>query len=456
MAAPIPIGVSYDVGSVNVLLVSTYELGHQPLHVASPAAALGEAGHEVRIVDLSVHKLNREDLEWCDGLAFSAPMHTAMRLAAQTARAVKTAIPHLPICAYGLYAGFGPEKGESPINHTISGEYESGLLRWADAIDRGSPPPPSQIVELGKTRFRLPARSSLPALDQYAHLQLGADRRKVGYVEASHGCRHRCRHCPIPAVYDGKIRIVDEDIVLEDIAQLVDMGARHITFGDADFLNAPAHSLRVVRSLHSRQPQLTFDVTTKVELIVRHASLWAELAASGLLFVVSAFETTNNQILDLLAKGHTLADEEAAIELLRGEGIEIRPTWLPFTPWTTLDDLHDIVRFLAEKDLVGNVDPVQLTIRLLIPKGSLLLEVPDLVPYLGAYDPALLGWQWHAADPRVDALHARLTELLDRGLNAGLENGEMFAVLAGEIMELPDYSIPIAEGRPRLTEPWFC
>ncbi len=449
--------MAYDVGLVKVLLASTYEMGHQPLHVASPAAALRGAGHEVRTLDLSIDRLARADLDWSNCLAFSVPMHTAMRLALQTARRVKKSFPEMPICVYGLYAHFGPPDDASPIDHAIAGEYEPALVGWVDSIERGHDAPSgSQPLELGKTESRVPVRTGLPGLDRYAHLQVGGDHAKVGYVEASHGCRHRCRHCPIPAVYDGRVRIVDESTVLSDIDQLVDLGARHITFGDADFLNAPAHSLRVVRALHARHPGLSFDVTTKVELIVRHPSLWSELAASGLLFVVSAFESTNNHILALLDKGHTRADEAAAVDILRAAGIEIRPTWLPFTPWTSLEDLRDMVRFLDEHDLTGNVDPVQLTIRLLIPQGSLLLGLPDLVPYLDAYDDEMLGWRWHAADPRVDALQERLAEIHERGVADSLPIGELFMMLAGEIMGSGARLAAVAEGRPRLTEPWFC
>ena len=447
--------MTYDVGSVKVLLVSTYELGHQPWHIASPAAALTEAGHEVRTADLSVQDLNDRDLEWCEGLALSVPMHTAMRLAYRVARRVRASHPGLPICAYGLYAGLGWEAGDS-IDHALIGEYEPGLLRWVEKLGRGRTAARKIQVELGKTTFRVPDRSTLPDLDRYAHLQIGDDHRQVGYVEASHGCRHRCRHCPIPAAYDGRVRVVDEATVLTDVDQLVKRGARHITFGDADFFNAPAHSLRVVRQMHNRHPEVTFDVTTKVELIIRHARHWAELAASGLAFVVSAFETTNDHILGLLDKGHTLADEVAAVELLRSYDIEARPTWLPFTPWSSLEDLRDIVRFIGEHDLAGNVDPVQLTIRLLIPEGSLLLGVPDLLPYLGTYDRELLGWQWRAADPRVDALNERLIRLLGQGVQDGLNNQQLLNILGGEIMGSSEYSLIVPEGRPRLTEPWFC
>lgn len=442
---------------MNILLASTYELGHQPLHVASPAAALRAAGHEVRTIDLSVERLTRPDLDWSDGLAFSVPMHTAMRLAVRTAHRVARSVPDLPICAYGLYAGFGPPAPGSPFGRTIAGEYEPALVEWATSVaaPQSNRSFPTQ-TELGKTGFRIPLRSGLPSLDQYAHLQTGDQHRQVGYVEASHGCRHRCRHCPIPAVYDGRIRIVDEGTVLEDVDQLVEMGAGHITFGDADFLNAPVHSLRVARALHARHPGVTFDITTKVELIVRHASLWSELAASGLLFVVSAFETTNDRILALLDKGHTRSDEETAVAILRAENTEIRPTWLPFTPWTSLDDLREMVLFLAENDLSGNVDPVQLTIRLLIPRGSLLLELPELIPYLDEYDEELLGWQWHSADPHVDVLSRRLVALHESGLAAAQEPEEIYARLASEILGVPAYPVAVAEGRPRLTEPWFC
>ena len=152
------------------------------------------------------------------------------------------------------------------------------------------------------------------------------------------------------------------------------MGARHITFGDPDFLNGRRHSLAIVRALHERFPELTFDCTTKVEHVLEHADVWEEMAASGCLFVVSALESVNDEILARLDKGHTTAEAVLALDLLREHGIETRPSFMPFTPWTTPRDVLEIVDFVAAHDLVANVDPVQYTIRLLVPEGSLLLE----------------------------------------------------------------------------------
>src|SRR3989440_1991343 len=321
---------------MRLLLVSTYELGHQPLHVASPAAALRRAGHDVRCVDRSVERWDRAAVDWAEAVAFSVPMHTAMRLAMRAAQAVRRARPGLPICFYGLYAPVSRDLTLGRLaDRLIAGEYEPALVAWASSGAGG------ETTDLGRHGFDVPARDLLPPLQTYAHLALGGEERLVGYVEASHGCVHKCRHCPVPVVYDGRIRVVPEDVVLADVEQLVAMGARHITFGDPDFLNGRKHSLSVVRAMHERFPDLTFDCTTKVEHILEFAGVWPELARDGCLFVTSALECMNDAILARLDKGHTRADAANAVALLREHGVELRPSFLPFTPWTTGQDLRD-------------------------------------------------------------------------------------------------------------------
>ena len=456
---------------MRVLLISTYELGHQPLHVASPAARLRRAGHDVRCLDLSVEPWDLEALGWAEAVAFSVPMHTAMRLAMRAAAAARRARPELPICLYGLYAPVSRDLTVGVLaDRVIAGEYEAALLAWVDGLAGGGQAaagPGEPLVQLGRGSFELPARDLLPPLERYAHLAIAGEERLVGYVEASHGCVHRCRHCPVPAVYDGRIRIVGQDVVLADIARLVAQGARHITFGDPDFLNGVRHSLRIVGAMHERFPDLTFDCTTKVEHILEHERVWEELAGAGCLFVVSALEGVNDEILERLDKGHTTEQASGAIALLRAHGIETRPSFLPFTPWTTLDDVQDILDFVAAHDLIGNVDPVQYTIRLLLPQGSLLLDHPELQAHLGPYDPDLLTYTWAAADPKTDKLQARLATLVGQSLTAGEPIATIFSRVRAATYEAAGRAHGPArkpqpllsgslEGRPRLTEPWFC
>ena len=143
---------------------------------------------------------------------------------------------------------------------------------------------------LAKLPFPVPSRAQLPSLERYARLERDGRRELVGYVEASRGCKHHCRHCPIPPVYGGRFFIVPREVCLADIRQSVTAGARHISFGDPDFLNGPGHALALARSLHAEFPEVTFDFTAKVEHLLRQRARLLELAALGCVFIVSAVE----------------------------------------------------------------------------------------------------------------------------------------------------------------------
>ena len=196
---------------------------------------------------------------------------------------------------------------------------------------------------------------------------------------------------------------------------MVEAGAQHISFGDPDFLNAPPHSRRIVAALHARFPDVTFDCTVKVEHVLRHADLWPAFAAAGCVFVVSAFESVDDRVLARLDKGHTAADAAEAVDVLRAAGIDVRPSWLPFTPWTTRDDMVALLDFVYDHDLVDCVDPVQYSVRLLLPRGSLLLEHPDLTPFVGPWNDERSTFTWVHPDPAIDALQRTLSTLVEHG-----------------------------------------
>lgn len=445
---------------MNVLLISTYELGRQPVHVASPAAALKSAGHEVRALDLSVEALDESVVAWADVVAISTPMHTATRVAVDLARAIRASRPELPIASYGLYASAAiDENGAMPFDRAIVGEYERALVEWVAAPAAGEP----VTLHLTRGGFETPDRAALPSLDKYAQLSVDDELRLVGAVEASHGCLHRCKHCPIPAFYDGTFRVVNVDAVIADIDQLVAQGATHITFGDPDFLNGPAHSLRILDEMHRMHPSLTFDCTVKVEHILRHRDMWAQMAEYGCLFVVSAFESMSDRVLALLDKGHTAADSAAAVHVIRDAGIDIRPSWLPFTPWTTRADVDAMFRFISAHDLIESTDPVQMGIRLLIPRGSLVMGIEGVDAFVGGYDADGLTYTWTSSDPELDSLSHELLAIADQGAQRQEPIAEVFlkqwvAVVRDSSLEPPVLGIDAGstEGRPKLTESWFC
>ncbi len=448
-----------------VLLISCYELGHQPFAIASASAALAAAGFAAACADASIEAPTDDAVTRARVVAISVPMHTALRLGVALARRVRALNERAHICLFGLYATLNARfLLEGIADSVIGGEFEVALVQLAEKLDRNEAVASEAPPVLHRLTFHTPERSGLPALDRYARL-LGpgaGEERLVGYVEASRGCLHRCRHCPITPVYEGRFFIVPQHIVLADAAQQVARGARHMTFGDPDFLNGPKHALAVATLLHAAHPEVTFDVTVKVEHILEHRHVFVELARLGCIFVVSAIESLSPRVLDELAKGHSKEDIVEALRITREAGIALRPSLVAFTPWTTLEDYVEQCDFIFEHGLVEHVDPIQLAIRLLLPPRSAVLSQPRERPWLDELDPAAFGYAWHHPDPRMDRLHADVTVIVDRASSAHAPAVETFR----RIRETAYHALgrtPPADAEPtagpfvpRLTEPWFC
>ena len=449
-----------------VLLVSTYELGHQPFGLAEPAAMLRECGALVRTMDLAVECLDEDVFRGAGLIAFYVPMHTATRLAARMIPKVRSWNPTAHIAAYGLYAPMN----EIYLRHlgvqtVLGGEFEEGLVALTQRLERGVEAAPGEQLEprvsVARQDFVIPDREGLPSLDRYAYLRLpNGDRRIAGYVEASRGCKHLCRHCPVVPVYNGRFRIIPLEIVLGDVRQQAAAGARHITFGDPDFFNGPTHALRIVRAVHEEFPDLTYDVTIKVEHLLAHAKLLPMLNETGCLFVTTAVEFVDDRVLAILEKGHTREDFFQVVQLFDEVGLSLAPTFVAFTPWITLDGYLDLLNVIAELGLIRSVAPVQLTIRLLIPPGSRLLELPEVRALVGALDEAALVYPWSNPGPKVDRLHMQVRTLVQQG--ATQPTDQIFGEIWRAAHELAGYPVPAvpAKGAPvapaQLSEPWYC
>ena len=448
-----------------ILLVACYELGHQPLAVAWPGAFLERAGYAPAVMDVSVEPFDAERVKHAKLVAISVPMHTALRLGVAVARRVRRLNPTCHVAFYGLYATLNASHLLGGIADSVmSGEIETALVDLVRALDRaGHVVTAEPLRVLAKLDFPAPSRASLPSLKKYAHLERNGGLELVGYVEASRGCKHLCRHCPIPPVYGGRFFVVPIEVLLADVRQQVDAGATHITFGDPDFLNGPGHALAAARALHAEFPALTFDFTAKVEHVLRHRDHLAELARMGCAFIVSAAESLSDAVLSSLHKGHTRADIETAVRLAAEAGITLRPTWVAFTPWTTLDDYRELLDFVEERGLVDAVDPVQYSIRLLVPPGSLLLESAAMRPFLGELVEEQFYYRWTHPDPRMETLHAEVVALVadaaDRREDAALTFQRVRELAERTAGLTPRPISPLDSKRrrpPRLTEPWFC
>jgi radical SAM superfamily enzyme YgiQ (UPF0313 family) len=452
-----------------VLLISTYDLGRQPFGLASPAAWLRKLGAEVTCLDLAVEPLDELLVGDADLVAFFLPMHTATRLAIGHVARVRALAPWARIACYGLYAAMNEAfLRRLGVEYVLGGEFEAGLAslveRIASAAPRAVVPQIEPSVSLVRLPFEVPDRRGLPGLERYAHVH---DRdggiRTTGYVEASRGCKHRCRHCPVVPVYDGHFRVVPREVVLEDVRRQVAAGAMHVTFGDPDFWNGIGHAIPLVRALHAEHPRLTYDVTIKIEHLLRHREHLATLAETGCLFVTSAVESIDDRVLARLDKGHTRADFETAVALTREHGLTLNPTFVAFHPWITLEGYRELLATLERLDLVDHVAPIQLAIRLLIPAGSRLLELPEVQAIAGPFEEASLVHPWTHAVPEVDRLQREIQSHVAAEAHRASRR-DLFEWAFERVETALSGRAPLRRERPAraaacvpyLTEAWYC
>jgi radical SAM superfamily enzyme YgiQ (UPF0313 family) len=406
---------------IDIALVSTYEGGMQPLGLATAAAHLLSAGHHVKCCDSFIAAPSLEDLCHQDLVAFSIPLFESVEPAINLFSQTRQLRANLPIVFYGTYAMLNREallaKGADGV---ILGDWEGVLVDVAAHISDGIGLDES-ITGLATCRglaapvylrrgHMVPERSVLPALSNYSYSE--AVKRigsgvVVGNVETARGCRFSCSYCSVFAASKQTVTVFPESVVLADIAQVAKLGATHVCFADAEFLNAPAHALRIVSQMHEAFPDMTFDFTTRADLIAEDPGRIDQIVSCGGKFVTTAFEFPKQEVLNAINKQFTVKTLKRALEVCRTAGLGINPTFLLFNPWISFEDLESFSQFLLENNLENEVDPIQLQTRLWLYKGSPLLRSPEVQSKIESENQ--FNYEWRHSDPDVEQVFKIVT-----------------------------------------------
>lgn len=449
-----------------IVLISPYDLGRQPFALAEPAAVFGQAGYEVKCLDLSQQKLTEDVLATASIIYVYLSMLTATRIASEAMPRIKQMAPAAKIAVYGWYAPVNEKflRGIG-VDAVFGGESEEDMLAFANTVSTQQDHPASSesVVNLSRIDFLVPDRKSLPTLDKYAQLVMPDESRRImGFTETTRGCKHLCRHCPVVPVYKGRFYAVPAEIVLEDIRQQVAVGAQHISFGDPDFLNGPRHAKRIIEAMHEEFPTLTYDAVIKIEHLIKFPDYLPFLRDSGCILVTTAVESVDDKILEYLDKGHTAVEFEQVVGLMSEHDIALAPTFIPFTPWTTISNYIELLDKIAELKLIMCVNPVQLSLRLLIPSGSRILELPKEQTCITEFNPASLGYTWIHRDTEVDALQENIRHWTEKAESRNLSRLEIFngirqiALKAAGREESDVTADQCGDTVPAHSESWYC
>ncbi|TWA87890.1 radical SAM superfamily enzyme YgiQ (UPF0313 family) [Azospirillum brasilense] len=404
----------------NVLVVSSFEGGYQPNTAISAVTALNRNGYHARLLDTYVEGFAEEALDDAEVIAVSMPLFDSLNAGLQVIERARERNPDATVVHFGQYATLNAGRLPGRYgDYTVVGEWEQPLVNLARHVLDGADLDHTGLADteaarsgrvphpyLARGKIALPDRSLAPALVKYPQPQvekLLGGLHVVGGVEATRGCHHRCTYCSVYAAYDGKVVMIGDDIVVEDVRNLIGQGMTHLTFTDAEFFNSKNHGVRILRRLHEAFPALTYDFTTRVDHILEHPDLFREMAGLGVRFVTSALEFPNQRVLDIVAKEITVEDIEAAIAQLHAVGITLNPTFIMYNPWVSKQDIVSFTDFVARNGLENVIDPIQYETRLHLYKGSPLLSRAstagiELVEHEFHYE-------WKHPDPEVDAMY---------------------------------------------------
>ena len=417
-----------------VLLVSVYEGGYQPITLATAATALIDAGFEVDVLDTYTDStLIEKKIQDPQLVVISLPLFDAVHPGIEIARQVREVNPLAHVTYIGQHATIQYSRlvgkhGDS----CIRGEWEKPLVALASRLSgreayQETIPGLGSLIQLSagedvkplmsRDHFKVPTRSILPPLHKYPNLQidrlLGA-KQIVGSTEMARGCHHTCAYCSVFAAYGGKVILVPEDIVVEDVRNLVSMGMTHLTFIDADWFNAKHHGIKILRRLHSEFPHLTYDITTRVDHILENPEYLREMDDLNVRIVTVALEFPDQKVLDAVNKEVTQQMTEDAIRFMKTTRMLLNPTFIMFNPWVNLEDIANFHEFVERAGLENIIDPIQYETRLSMYKGSPLLNLPSvqklkLIEHEFHVD-------WEHDDPRMDELYAMSVSPAEEGV----------------------------------------
>jgi len=405
---------------MNIALVSIFEAGMQPLALATAGGHLKRAGLGCAAFDAYHSPVSEQDLDCFDLVVLSLPGFESLQGATALAAQIRRARPETIVGFVGTYAALNANALlEKYADWIILGDFEESLVEICNRIENrgdirdvpGTLTSPGKVPSIrGLREWCVPDRSILPSMSDYEYqpaTKFFSKPTTVGNIETARGCRFKCSYCSVFASYQGKVSVVPTDVVMQDIEQVVSAGAQHICFVDAEFLNAPNHSLEIVRKMHASFPDLTFDFTSRADLIAADRERLHQLVDWGAKWVTSAFEFPKKNVLNIINKGFGPDQLDLTLEIAKDVGLAVNPTFVLFNPWVSADDIKAALKFIEDREL--DVEDVQFKTRLWLYKGSPLLDDWEIQSRIT--NEHEFHYEWRHRDLEVEELFSAMTQL---------------------------------------------
>lgn len=360
------------------------ERGPPPLGLAYIASYLRNAGHTVALYDVAhlpgTAFQEMVPLGLLDAAVFGLTSYTKTFVAAlDLARAIKSAKPgavivlggpHASPCADDILARHGE------IDFVVRRDGELPMAALVDAIEHSR-----DLADVPSLVWRRPASSgrlalstivandppSLPSLDELPHpardFRIEPSREnfeqrgrshaaRVAFIVGSRGCPKRCTFCSI-IVMNPRWHARSVPSLMAEIRELYARAPfGHVSFIDANSFVRSSRAREFSNALHAWNPAVTWSGTATADNVRKHRDVMFDIA-KNCAFLEVGIESGSDSVLARFGKGTTVADNEAAVAILREARIGLDLDFIMFDAKTTLADLRDNIAFLHRNDFFG-------------------------------------------------------------------------------------------------------
>jgi anaerobic magnesium-protoporphyrin IX monomethyl ester cyclase len=315
-----------------------------PKGLASIAAVLDRARHQIRLIDLQIPGVRTQwetlfASESVDLVGITA-MTPDVKNAHDIAERIKSLLPGLPVILGGTHATYLPEQTLyefQAFDMLVLGEGEKTIVELVSRLERKEP-----IADVRGIAYRsngkviiTPSRPRILDLDVLPdhHNHYDFDyylnngtveihssknaflRGRSASLIVSRGCPFTCRFCATNKMWTRKYVCKSTDGVINEIRSVMKRGAERMKFRDSTFIINKAWVHEFCDKILKEKMRFGWAVNGRVDLV--DFELFHHMKKAGLDTIYFGVESGSQKILDFYGKGITLEKTAKAFEICR-------------------------------------------------------------------------------------------------------------------------------------------
>ena len=346
------------------LLVNPYypisETPSPPLGLAFLAAALEEAGVEVKILDLVVFPYSKKMLQsvlddFSPHMVGITCVTMSFDHAIEVIKDVKSIDPSILTVMGGPHATFCAEETlESfpELDMIVLGEGEGTIVELAMEAEKGHEwhrieglvyRKGSEILNTGFRRpiadvdsLPVPARHLIP-LGRYRALGMPIS------MTTSRGCPFKCIFCVGRKMVGANVRYRNPRAVVDEMAYLNTLNFHQINLADDLFTANKKHCLGVCNEILDRNLKIAWTSFGRVDTV--SMKVLTKMKEAGCKAISFGVESANAEILKTIRKGITTEQVISAVKMCQEAGIMAHISFILGLPGETPETLKETVDF---------------------------------------------------------------------------------------------------------------